>query len=206
MLLIKNLGYVGIFITSVIEGTLIPIPNEITMIPAGYLAAQDVFSLPLILISGISGNFCGAFISYYVSYRYGAKFIEKYGRYFFISENAMSKVEKFFREYGRVSVFIGRIMPGVKHFISIPAGLSRMPIGVFCLYSGVGGGIWVTTLVLIGYLMGDNATLIAKYFGYLNYVIIFMTVGVAFYILRKPLRGALVIVKEKISTTLKRKL
>ncbi|AWD33034.1 putative DedA family membrane protein [Candidatus Fokinia solitaria] len=205
MLLIKSLGYVGIFITSVVEGTLVPIPNEITMIPAGYLAAQGVFSLPLILISGISGNFCGAFISYYVSYKYGAKFIKKYGSYFFISESAMKKVEFFFQEYGRVSVFIGRIMPGVKHFISIPAGLSRMPMSIFCLYSSIGGGIWVTTLVFIGYLMGDNAALIAKYFGYLNYIVAFMTIGVTFYILRKPLKSALCVMKGRIETIFKRK-
>lgn len=168
VLLIDLFGYTGVFITSVIEGTLIPIPNELTLIPAGYLASKGSFHLLPLFIVAILGNLIGCFISYFIGFHYGRAFIMKYGYLFLLSKKKIKKIDIFFEKYGTFSVLIGRIAPGLKHFISIPAGLAKMNFLIFSLYSLIGGAVWVSFLITLGYFIGDNAALISKYISYFN--------------------------------------
>lgn len=168
--LVNGLGYLGIFIMTMIEGTFIPIPNEVTLIPAGYLIASGKFHLAHVLGWAIFGNLAGALINYYIAYHFGRVIVTKYGKYIFFKPEKLIALEKFFHTHGPISVFIGRIMPGIKHVISFPAGLAKMEFKTFCIYTGTGGAIWVIILVILGYLIGSNEEMIQRYLGVINWI------------------------------------
>ena len=170
--LVESLGYLGLFIMTMVEGTFIPIPNELTLIPAGFLVAKGVMKMWIVLFVSILGNICGSLINYYVAYHYGRSLVQKYGKYVFFTEQKLAKVEDFFKRHGPISVFIGRIMPGLKHFISFPAGLGKMDLKQFCIYTGSGGAIWVTILVFLGDIIGNNEELVARYIKNLNWTVV----------------------------------
>lgn len=155
---VSTLGYGGVFIMTFLEGTFFPIPSEITLVPAGYLVSQGVFRFEVVLLCSILGTVGGALFSYLIAYRYGRRIILKYGKYFFLNERKLLHIEQFFKEHGEFSTFMGRIAPGIKHFISFPAGLAKMDIRKFSLYSTLGGTLWVTIVIVAGIVIGDNAT------------------------------------------------
>ncbi len=161
--LIFDWGYLGIFLLMSIESSFIPFPSEIVLIPAGYLASQGQMSITYIMLSGTAGSLVGAFINYYLAYKLGRKLLKRYGKYFFIKENALEKMELFFEKHGHISTFTGRLIPGIRQLISIPAGLSKMNLAVFSLYTALGAGIWALILVLLGYFIGENQELIDTY-------------------------------------------
>lgn len=161
--LIFDWGYVGIFCLMAIESSFIPFPSEIVLIPAGYLASKGDMSLGMIMFSGLGGSMVGAFINYYLALRLGRKILKKYGKYFFIKESALEKMDGFFEKHGHISTFTGRLIPGIRQLISIPAGLSRMNLVVFSTYTALGAGIWALILTLLGYFIGENQELIDAY-------------------------------------------
>lgn len=160
---VSAFGYLGVFIMTFIEGTFVPIPSEITLIPAGYLVSQGGFSFYALVLCSILGTLCGALCSYYIAYKYGRQIIVRYGQYFFLDDAKLAKMEDFFKVHGPFSAFVGRIAPGVKHFISFPAGLAKMDVKLFSIYSALGGGMWVTLVIIVGYVIGDNADEIHHY-------------------------------------------
>jgi len=160
---IFDFGYLGIFLLMAIESSFIPFPSEIVLIPAGYLAYKGDMSITLIMISAILGSLVGAFINYYLAYFVGRSFLEKYGKYFFISHDTLCKMDDFFHKHGSISTFSGRLIPGIRQLISIPAGLCKMDIKKFTLYTTIGAGIWSLILVMLGYFIGENQQLIQKY-------------------------------------------
>jgi membrane protein DedA with SNARE-associated domain len=153
---IGSLGYSGILILMFIESTFIPLPSELVIPPAGYLIAQEQMSWSGVIVSGTLGSVLGALFNYAVAVYLGRPFILKYGKFFGISQKHFTKGEDFFRRHGNVSMFIGRLILGVRHYISFPAGLCRMNIGKFCFYTAFGAGIWVLVLTYIGYFVGNN--------------------------------------------------
>jgi membrane protein DedA with SNARE-associated domain len=161
--MIFDWGYLGIFIMMGIESSFIPFPSEIVLIPAGYLASKGDMSITMVMISALGGSMVGAFVNYYLALLLGRKILKKYGKYFFIKEEALSKMDSFFEKHGHISTFIGRLIPGIRQLISIPAGLARMNIGVFSLYTALGAGIWAFILVMLGYFIGENQELIDMY-------------------------------------------
>jgi len=161
--LIFDWGYIGIFIMMAIESSFVPFPSEIVLIPAGYLASQGEMTLGMIMFSALSGSIVGAFVNYYLALTLGRKILKKYGKYFFIKESAVKKMDSYFEKHGHISTFIGRLIPGIRQLISIPAGLARMNLGVFSLYTAMGAGIWALILTLLGYFIGENQELIDIY-------------------------------------------
>lgn len=160
---IGDLGYAGIFLLMFLESTFFPFPSEIVMIPAGYLAYQGEMNLYGVVLAGIFGSVAGALFNYYLAIYVGRTFILRYGKYFFIKEKTMDKLEQFFQTHGELSTFNGRLVPGIRQLISLPAGLARMHVGKFALYTGLGAGIWVIVLVALGYLLGSQEELISEY-------------------------------------------
>jgi len=156
-------GYAGIFIMMAIESSFIPFPSEIVMIPAGYLANKGEMNLGLVLLSGFSGSMIGAWINYLLAMSLGRKFLYAYGRYFFMPVEVLDKMETFFKTHGAVSTFSGRLIPGIRQLISIPAGLSKMPFALFSFYTFLGAGLWSSVLVALGYFMGEKEELIKEY-------------------------------------------
>ena len=160
---VGDMGYWGIFLLMFLESTFFPFPSEIVMITAGYLAYKGEMNLYLAVLAGIFGSIAGALFNYYFALHFGRKFILKYGRYFFISEHTLNKLELFFKNHGELSTFNGRLIPGIRQLISLPAGLARMNLPKFIFYSGLGAGIWVIVLVALGYFLGANEALITEY-------------------------------------------
>jgi membrane protein DedA with SNARE-associated domain len=160
---IGALGYPGIFLLMAMESSVIPIPSELVMPPAGYLAQQGSMSMPLVILCGTLGSLVGAYLNYFAAHYLGRPLLLKYGRYVWITEEKFAKVETFFHNHGEISTFIGRLLPVVRHLISLPAGLAGMNHLKFSLYTLFGAGIWVTVLTWIGYFIGKEQALIMRY-------------------------------------------
>jgi membrane protein DedA with SNARE-associated domain len=186
---IGDMGYWGIFLLMFLESTFFPFPSEIIMIPAGYLAYKGEMNVYIVVLVGIFGSVAGALFNYYLAMHFGRKFILKYGKYFFIKEETLDKLEAFFTKHGDLSTFNGRLIPGIRQLISLPAGLAKMNIAKFSLYSGLGAGIWVIVLVALGYLLGSNEALISEYLKSATLIalisVVFITI---FYVVRNRRR------------------
>ena len=153
---VHGFGYIGIFIMTFLESTFVPIPAEATMIPAGYLVYQGEMNLFLVLLASIAGTVSGATVMYLVAASLGRRFLYAYGKYMLFGHERMAQLDRFFASHGDISIFTARLIPGVRHVISFPAGLAHMNLKKFCFYTAAGGSIWMATLVLIGYVIGDN--------------------------------------------------
>jgi membrane protein DedA with SNARE-associated domain len=160
---IGAMGYPGIFLLMAMESSVIPIPSELIMPPAGYLAQAGKMDLLTAILCGSFGSLFGAYANYFAAHYLGRPLILKYGRYVWITEEKFRKVETFFLQHGEISTFIGRLLPVVRHLISLPAGLAGMNHLKFSLYTLLGAGIWVTILTWIGYFIGENQDLIMRY-------------------------------------------
>ena len=163
VLLIDKVGYLGIFIGMFLESTFVPIPSEIIMLPAGIAASAGKFNLYLVIFVGVVGNLFGAIFNYYLAIYCGRPILLKIGKYFFVKEKTILGIEKFFNKHGSMSTFTGRLIPGVRHYISLPAGIARMHFGKFCFYTTLGSTIWVTILTYLGFLIGDNREMLKDY-------------------------------------------
>lgn len=161
--LVGQLGYLGIFIMMFLESTFFPFPSEVAMIPAGYLASQGEMNLLWAILIGTLGSIIGALFNYYLAKKYGRIGVLKFGKYFLFTEEKLIKMENFFIKHGSFSTFVSRLIPAVRQFISLPAGLSKMPLGKFTLYTTLGAGIWVVVLTLLGYFIGSNQELLNQY-------------------------------------------
>jgi len=153
---IGTMGYSGILVLMFVESTFIPLPSELVIPPAGYLIAQEQMTWAGVIASGTIGSVLGALFNYSIAVYLGRPFILKYGKYFGVSQKHFVKGEEFFLKHGNISTFIGRLILGVRHYISFPAGLCKMNMGKFCFYTAVGAGLWVCILAYIGYFVGNN--------------------------------------------------
>jgi len=160
---IGALGYPGIFILMAMESSVIPVPSELVMPPAGYLAQQGQMNVFIAILCGTLGSLVGAYANYFAARHLGRPLLLKYGKYVWISEQKFARVESFFLRHGEISTFIGRLLPVVRHLISLPAGLAGMNHLKFSLYTLLGAGIWVTVLTFIGYIIGEKQDLIMRY-------------------------------------------
>lgn len=157
-------GYVLIFLFMAVESSFIPFPSEVVMIPAGFLAARGELTLrsaPLDLtlacFVGLLGSLAGAFFNYWLSAKLGKPFLQKYGKWFFVKPEALDRACEVFNQYGAATTFACRLIPVIRQLISIPAGLARMPLAKFAVFTGLGAGIWTTILALVGYALGKTA-------------------------------------------------
>lgn len=161
--LVADWGYLGIFLLMALESSFFPFPSEVVMIPAGYLVYTGQMNLYMAFAAGAFGSLAGALFNYYLCYFLGRPFIAKYGKYVGITDEKMAKFESFFNRYGEISTFNCRLIPGIRQYISLPAGLAKMNIFTFSLYTTLGAGIWVAILIAIGYYIGDQKELIKEY-------------------------------------------
>ncbi len=162
--IVRDLGYPGLFVLIFLESTLVPIPSTLVMPFAGFMASQGTFSLPGIILLNSVAALMGSGVSYAVGRMGGKPLILKYGKYLFIRPKDLEKTEAFFAKPGRFPVFIGRFLPVVRHVISIPAGIAKMPLRSFFIQTFLGSTIWGTFLILVGYYLGANWESFAKSF------------------------------------------
>ncbi|EAK0811137.1 DedA family protein [Campylobacter sp. RKI_CA19_01122] len=167
--LAKDWGYWGIIFLMFIESSFFPFPSEVVMIPAGYLAHQNELNFWLCLLCGTFGALLGALLNYYLCYFLGRNVVLKICKYFGVNETKFAQFEAFFNKHGEISTFSGRLIPGLRQYISLPAGLARMNLKKFIFYTSLGAGIWCLILLILGYILGKNEDLLKEY---LHFVII----------------------------------
>lgn len=160
---VSALGYFGIFFMMFLESSFIPFPSEVVMIPAGYLAHKGEMNFFIAVFCGILGSLAGALLNYYLAFYFGRELLIKYGKYVFFDEKTMQKMEDFFAKHGHISTFSGRLIPVIRQYISLPAGIGRMNLALFCFYTSLGAGIWVIILTALGYFLGQNEELLKEY-------------------------------------------
>ena len=154
----------AVFVFMAIESSFIPFPSEVVMIPAGVLAARGelwggspVAAVLIAVAVGVAGSLAGAFVNYFLALRVGKPFLEKYGKYFFVKPEPLARACEVFNRYGAATTFVCRMVPAIRQLISIPAGISRMPLGPFAFFTGLGAGIWTAILAFVGYGLGKTA-------------------------------------------------
>jgi len=197
---ILALGYPGIGALMFIESSFVPFPSEVVLPPAGYLAAKGQMNAYLAFAAGVTGSLFGALFNYTIAVYLGEPFLRRYGKYFFVKEAALDRAERFFNDHGEISTFVGRLVPVVRQLISIPAGIARMNLRRFALFTSLGAGIWCAILVYIGYLHGTHEEALkaavvsaaaTKAFLYLVPVLVVLVGGyVIWYRRRKSARAA----------------
>ena len=157
-------GLLFIFVFMTIESSFVPFPSEVVMIPAGFLAARGELGIgsPLAAVwvaiaVGVLGSLAGAYVNYYLALWVGKPFLEKYGKWFFLKPAAPERACEVFNKYGAATTFVCRMVPAIRQLISIPAGIAKMPLGSFTLFTGLGAGVWTTILAFVGYGLGKSA-------------------------------------------------
>lgn len=187
---VGSLGYFGIFIMMFLESSFFPFPSEIVMVPAGFLAYKGEMNLFIAVFSGIAGSLCGAIFNYFLALKFGRAFLSRYGKYVFVKEQTLEKMENFFAKHGHISTFSGRLIPAVRQYISLPAGLAKMNLWKFSLYTSLGAGIWVLILALLGYFIGSNQELIDEYLKVIVVsILVLLAIFIIFYIRIKMKKG-----------------
>ncbi|GAB6888435.1 DedA family protein [Desulfothermus okinawensis JCM 13304] len=177
---VGNMGYTGIVVLMFLESSFFPFPSEVVIPPAAYLASRGDMNLYLVIISGIVGSLLGAIFNYYLALYLGRPFFYKYGKYFFVSHNSLKKAEGFFEVHGHISTFVGRLLPGIRQYISLPAGLAKMNIWLFSIFTALGAGIWVIVLALLGYFFGINRELLKQHLHIVSISLIIFVLVVSF--------------------------
>ncbi len=185
---IGDLGYLGIFLLMAMESSIIPVPSELVMPPAGYLAQQGKMHIWIAIFWGTIGSLVGAYANYFAAHYLGRPLLLRYGKYVWITEEKFAKVEKYFQDHGEISTFIGRLLPVVRHLISLPAGLAGMNHFKFSFYTLAGAGIWVTILTYIGYFIGANQELIVKYSHQTLIVVVLVSIVIIYFYIRSHKR------------------
>ena len=163
-------GLLFIFVFMAIESSFIPFPSEVVMIPAGFLAARGellgghsaascgaLTAVWIAIAVGVLGSLAGAFVNYYIALWVGKPFLEKYGKWFFLKPAALERACEVFNKYGAATTFVCRMVPAIRQLISIPAGIAKMPLGSFTLFTGLGAGVWTAILAFVGYGLAKSA-------------------------------------------------
>lgn len=157
--IVGRMGYLGIVAAMFLESSFFPFPSELVIPPAGYLASQGGMSLWAVIVLGTVGSLLGALFNYWISLALGRPLVLRLGRYVGLTPRAIDRAEQFFRRHGEVSTFVGRLIPGLRQYISLPAGLARMAIPRFSVFTALGAGVWVAVLAVLGYVIGNNQAL-----------------------------------------------
>jgi membrane protein DedA with SNARE-associated domain len=166
---IGQLGYAGIVTLMFLESSFFPFPSEVVLPPAGYLAWRGEMSFAAVVITGIAGSILGALFNYWFALKLGRPFLIKYGKYFFVSEESVAKADAFFERHGHISTLVGRLLPVIRQYISLPAGIARMKLDTFVIYTTIGAGLWAVLLTFVGYLLGEHQELLERYLHVLTF-------------------------------------
>ncbi|GAC1368225.1 MAG: DedA family protein [Actinomycetota bacterium] len=179
-------GYAAIFLLMVLESACIPIPSEVTMPVGGLLASQGYLSLPLVIVAGVLGNLVGSLASYAVGRTEGRTLLLRYGRFVLIKPHDVERADMWFERHGTPAVFFSRLLPVLRTFISLPAGVAKVPVKRFSLLTVAGCIPWVAVLAIAGYALGNNWTRVLKYTHPLTYAVAAaLVLLIAFWLIRK---------------------
>jgi membrane protein DedA with SNARE-associated domain len=180
---LSNINYASIAVLMAIESSFIPFPSEIVVPPAAWKAAQGKLNIGLVLLFSTLGAMIGAIFNYYFALFLGRRLLYRFAgtrnaHFLLINETSIEKSEDFFRKHGRISTFIGRLVPAIRQLISLPAGLAKMNMGSFLFYTALGAGLWNIILILLGCFLYTQKPLLERYYTAISCA--FIVLGVAF--------------------------
>ncbi len=182
---ISSLGYFGVGALMALESACVPLPSEVIMPFAGFLVAEGRFTMLGVTLAGALGCLVGSVVAYAVGAWGGRGFIEKYGKYILISHHDLAIADNFFNKYGSAAIFFSRLLPVIRTFISLPAGIAKMNFPKFAIYSFLGSVPWSYGLAYLGKVMGDNWDTLGVYFHKFDFVIVVVIlIGVVWYVRR----------------------
>jgi membrane protein DedA with SNARE-associated domain len=197
MSFIAQLGYTGIFFLMILESALIPIPSEIIMPFSGFLSSTGRLDPLLVTLSGSLGNLVGSVLTYYLGIKAGRKFILKYGRYILFKKEHLESTENLFERYGDRISFAGRLLPGIRTYVSLPAGIGKTNFTKFVAYTFAGSLIWNSMLTYVGMSLGSNWKNIDKYSTYLDVAALLAVAVFVIWFVYKTKRKSKAITKER---------
>lgn len=175
--LTQGLGYFGVGVLMAIESSFIPMPSEIIVPPAAYLASQGKMDLWLIVLAGVMGSLVGAIFNYAVGYFLGRPLVyrlagKSWARFLLINPEKVARAEKYFLKNAVAATFIGRLIPVIRQLVSLPAGFCKMPFGPFLFYTTLGSLLWVSVLAALGYFIGANQALLQLYYQEISWALL----------------------------------
>jgi len=187
---VNSLGYVGIALLMLLENIFPPIPSELIMPLAGFVVTQEELKFGYVVLAGVLGSVLGALPWYYLGKFWGLKRIERladrYGKWLTVSSQDIRNAKQWFDRKGKQAACISRVVPGVRTYISVPAGISKMPLFPFLLYSTLGTAVWITLLTYAGYVLGDNYSLVKQFLKPIaTAVAILLFLGATIWIIRR---------------------
>jgi len=183
--LISSLGYAGIFFLMMLESMVVPVPSELVMPFAGFLIAQGGFTFPLVVIFSTLGSITGSLLSYYIGKRWGYKIVVSYGKYVLVDIEDLKKTEAWFTKRGELTIFISRLIPVIRHLISLVAGIGKMSIKKFLLYTIIGATIWNAFLAYLGCVLGQHWHEVTQYTEEIDIgIVILLIIGCIYFIYR----------------------
>lgn len=192
--LTADLGYFGIFILMTIESSFLPMPSEVIIPPAAYLAYKGEMNVYYIVLAAVLGSILGALINYVIGATLGKRAVhalvkKPWAKYLFLSEEKLIQSEHYFRNYGALSTFIGRLLPVIRHLISLPAGFVRMNLFSFVFFTTIGSLIWIVVLAYLGYFFGANQEVLEKYYSQIGigFLILGFLIFAFFYFRKKKI-------------------
>jgi membrane protein DedA with SNARE-associated domain len=161
--LVESWGYLGVFLLMAMESSIFPVPSEIVMPPAAFWATQGKMNFWGVVFAGTAGSYFGSIVTYYVAQWVGLPFVQRFGKFFFLSPDKLKMAESWIRQYGKIGIFFARLLPVIRHLISIPAGLLRMNVRDFSLLTIVGAFLWCLILSIFGAkVIGEHPELLAS--------------------------------------------
>lgn len=190
---LSHISYSTILILMAVESSFIPFPSEIIIPPAAYKAALGEMNIYLVILAGSAGALVGALFNYYIALFLGRKFIyrladTRIASMMLIDKKAVEKAEAYFLDHGKSSTLIGRFVPAIRQLISLPAGLSRMKLRDFIIYTAIGSTLWNIILALLGYFLYSQKEILHKYYMELSYLFLFLGIGFIFYLIYRGFR------------------
>ncbi len=181
----NSMGYIAILFLMFLENVFPPIPSELIMPLAGFTASQGKLTLIGVIIAGTIGSVLGTLPLYYVGHVIGEerlkKWAEKHGKWLTVSPDDIENASRWFQKHGNIAVLVGRLVPGVRSLIAVPAGIGQMNMGLFLLYSAIGSGLWTILLGYAGFLLGANYHKVEKFLGPATYVVLGLFVAIYIY-------------------------
>ncbi len=186
---IDHTGYIGVGVLMTLESMIVPVPSEAVMPFAGFLWFEGKMNPWIIVLASTLGSSIGSLFSYWIGAYGGRPFIKQFGKYLLLNEHHLDMTERFFARFGEKAIFISRFVPVVRHLISLPAGIGRMRMDKFLLYTTVGAGLWNAFLTYLGYQLGENWERIGSWTRVLDVILVIAIVGVVVFFLYKQVRA-----------------
>lgn len=189
--LMDSMGYLGILLLMILENLFPPIPSELIMPSAGFAAARGDLSLPIVILMGVLGSVIGTLPLYYIGRAFGEErlvaWADKHGKWLTLSGKDIRKADDWFDQHGTKAVLFGRMVPGIRSLLSLPAGMSEMPMPKFLIYSAIGSALWATALASAGYVLGENYDRVEQYISPISKIVLAAVVvaAVAWFLKRR---------------------